>query len=155
MSYYRGDEEELDLHGYRTKEALELFIQVYNRHAGKSSPLVVVHGYGSSGEGGKIRRRLRRMLDRYPGNLDYERGEKVGNPGITIVFPKKPLPTAGDRLEQEILAYCSKPRTREKIAGRFRKHGQPKVLDALRKLERKGMLENVSCGRYRCYRAVS
>jgi len=154
MDYSPGDHDTLDLHGLRVKEALELFRETYNNRTGSrfAKTLVVVHGYGSSGEGGKIRRRLRSLLDQYPNHLSYQRGEKAGNPGITIVTPHLPLPTSENVLEQEILEYCSKPRTRDKIAGKFRRYGQPQVLEALRKMEKQGILRLVSCGRYRCYK---
>ncbi|MBN1265276.1 MAG: Smr/MutS family protein [Anaerolineales bacterium] len=154
MPFTPGDEDTLDLHGLRVKEALELFLRTYNSRI-QDQPfgsLVVVHGYGSSGEGGKIRRRLRSFLDQYPLYLTYQRGEELGNPGITIVFPHQLLPTSETLLEEEVFAFCTKPRTREKIAGKFRKYGQPQVLETIRKLERQGLLEVISCGSHRCYR---
>jgi hypothetical protein len=153
-----GMEGELDLHGLTADEAVERFIHAYNSRlsAGDVDPLVVVHGYGSSGEGeAVIKRRIRKILKRHSDRLEYEHGEVIGNAGMTIVYPRKPLPTTEDKLEREILAYCSKPRTRDKIAGKFRKYGQPQVLEAIRRLERSEVLQVVHCGRYKCYQAAS
>jgi len=157
MDFSPENGRKLDLHGCQVKEAVETFLQTYNRLARSrnAEPLIVVHGYGSSGKGGTIRTRLRRLLDRYPQLVSYQRGEVLGNPGMTIVLPHKPLPTGEDLLEQQILSYCSTPRTMEKITGKFRKFGQPQVLGAIRSLERQGLIQGVSCGRHRCFQSIA
>ena len=52
--------------------------------------LDVVHGYGSTGEGGVIRGRLRGFLERHNDCLEFRPGENVdGNQGHTIVIPQR------------------------------------------------------------------
>jgi len=124
----------LDLHGKTWAEAKADFIESYNWAAGHSGrePLDVVHGYGSTGQGGVIRGRLRAFLERYPSHLSYRPGEEVdGNSGHTIVTPVRPLPTEKDQLAEEIWEYCSQPRTMSRVMGKFRKHGDPRVKCAL------------------------
>src|SRR6266478_7178002 len=118
---------ELDLHGHTVDEALRIFVDVYNRHVRSRSKesLRVIHGYGSATEGlegGKIRRKIRTFLEGAADSLDWKPGEDLeGNPGVTIVFPRKILATSQNQLTANILAFCSIPRTESKIAGEFRK----------------------------------
>jgi len=133
---------EIDLHGLTVAEAMERVRREYNRHlkAGRISALVFVHGYGSSGFGGKIRIKLRQYLQSQQKKLEIIEGEKVGNPGMTIIYPRKKLPQLDDPLELEILDYCATPRSLKKIAGKFRKYGDVQVMDMLRSLERRELL---------------
>ena len=120
----------LDLHNQTVKQALDTFVRFYNAQLsrGDSSTIEVVHGYGSTGEGGEIRKRLRLMLERNHRKLSYEFGDrKTGNPGVTYVKPFQALPTASDALKAEILTYCITARTESKIVGEFRNYGQKKV----------------------------
>lgn len=120
----------LDLHGETWAEAKADFIEAYNqafRQAGWKT-LDVVHGYGSTGQGGVIRTRLRAFLDRYPAYLTYKQDS---NPGHTIVMPLKALPSLGNQLAEEIWDYCAAPRPVSKIMGKFRRYGDAKVQDAI------------------------
>jgi hypothetical protein len=84
----------VDLHGMRTRDAIELFIAQYNRIVSQGGDrLEVVHGYGSSGVGGDIRGALRALLDAYPHKVRYISGEMIGNKGVTVVIPDEPLPS--------------------------------------------------------------
>src|SRR5467141_3745856 len=103
---------EVDLHGHTVYEALRIFSYVYNRHvrSGSKESLQVNHGYGSATEGldgGKIRRKLRTFLEGAADSLDWKPGEDLeGNPGVTIVFPRKILPACQNQLAADILAFC-------------------------------------------------
>ena len=84
----------IDLHGKRTRDAIELFIAHYNKLVSAGGErLEVVHGYGSSGVGGDIRGALKALLDAYPGKVRYISGEMIGNKGVTVVIPDEPLPS--------------------------------------------------------------
>ena len=137
---------QLDLHGKTWREAQDAFIAFYNAALGRGGggsgvTLTVVHGYGSTGEGGVLRRRLRAYLDRLGDYLEYTPGEQMdGNPGCTYIAPQKRIPALKDALASEILKYCETGKTRSKIIGKFRRHGQPKTLEAIRALERRGRL---------------
>ena len=88
----------LDLHGHTWAEALEAFIEFYNGsfQGPENTPvgrLEIVHGYGSTGEGGVLRSRLRGFLHRHEDCLEFRLGEDLdSNKGHTIVIPIKPLP---------------------------------------------------------------
>ena len=146
----------LDLHGKTWIEAQTAFVDFYNGamgRAGGNSPgrLDVIHGYGSTGEGGVLRDRLRAYLARNADYLQFTAGEHLdGNPGHTLVVPLRPL--AG--LEQEILAYCAEPRAVTKITGKFRRHGLPEVRRVLASLEKQKRVEVVRKGALKMYRAV-
>ena len=127
----------LDTHGKTWIEAKADFIEAYNNICSQYGleTLDVVHGYGSTGQGGVIRQRLRAYLDRYPAHLTYKTGEDVdGNTGHTTVTPVKPLPSLENQLAEEVWDYCSGPRTVIKIMGKFRRHGDPKVRHAIDEL---------------------
>ena len=89
---------EIDLHGRTWLEAQEEFIAFYNHvleGTGDTTgvQLSVIHGYGSTGEGGVLRKRLRGFLQRFADYLEFVPGEQLdGNPGHTVVAPLQQLP---------------------------------------------------------------
>lgn len=149
----------IDLHGKTWPEALAEFLDSYNRLARMSgasgSSFEIVHGYGSTGTGGVLRRRLRAFLAKYPQCLEFKPGEDIdGNPGHTLVSPLQTLPDTGGVLAEHIWEYCDHPRTFSKIAGRFRRYGDPQVQQAVRSLQKQGRLRLASRGRVKQYAAI-
>ena len=150
----------LDVHGLTWSQARETFVERYNeavRDAGTgvARRLDVVHGYGSTGEGGVIRRRLRKLLERSEAYLEFTLGESLdSNPGHTVVAPLKPLPARDQELAELVRDYCDRPRTLSKITGKFRRFGAPDVGAAISALERQGRLRAVMRGSVKQYRAV-
>ena len=142
---------ELDVHGMTQREAVDAFVTECNAalaRAGRSVAVRVVHGYGSSGEGGVLGARLRGFCDTHADRVAYARGEDAeSNPGVTIVTVRGPLPDARERLGAAIVRYCAgRPRAKGRIAGRFRRAGEPAVADALRELLRQGRLRKLDGG---------
>ena len=151
----------LDLHGKTWAEALSEFRDFYNEatraHPGGGVQLEVVHGYGSSGQGGRLLTNMRSYLERQSnaGLLSYRTGEVVdGNPGHTLVTTLKPLPAAGDDLAESIWEYCARPQSHRKVMNRFRRHGDPQVQQAIRELQGQRRLRAVNVGREKGYEAV-
>ena len=76
-------ERELDLHGRTWAEAQQEFVHFYNHSLDQATDpnsiqLRVIHGYGSNGEGGVIRKRLRAFLDRHSDrDLPPELGPRI------------------------------------------------------------------------------
>lgn len=85
-----------DLHGCRSvEEALTAFVSAYNSlvQEKRGDGLRVIHGYGSSRGGGKIKRRLHEFLRKHSDCVDdWIDGDVLQNPGITIVYPRWALP---------------------------------------------------------------
>ena len=136
---------EIDLHGLRMSEALERFVEAHNSlSGGRGASLKVIHGYGSSGSGGEIRAAIRNLLKQNPASSDYIRGEEMdGNPGYTVVYPKRRLPTGVDRLWDAIMEYCASPRSQQEVLTKFvRRSGEPEVNRAIRELEHRGRLRS-------------
>ena len=151
-------EVELDLHGLTVQQALETFVDSYNREVERAAPraIRVVHGYGSSGDGGAIRDRLRKYLARYPGRVEWHAGEDLRgrNEGVTLVQPRKPLPTPLDEVCEAILDYCESPKPMRSITGKFRRYGEPQVRQLVLDLERDKRLEIVHKPTGKCYQAT-
>ncbi len=126
---------------------------VYNQHVQRGRCYIdVVHGYGSSGTGGVIKRRLRALLAANAGQLSFVRGEDLDqNPGHTEVHARHPLPSDADDLASAIIEYCSTARTLEKITGRFRRHGMPAVQTAVRTLTSSGRLRTAQRGAHKLF----
>ena len=151
----------LDLHGKTWAEALTEFRDFYNS-AARSHPsggvqLEVVHGYGSTGQGGRLLTSLRSYLERQSrsGLLSYRTGEAAdGNPGHTLVTTLKPLPAAADDLGENIWEFCARPQSHRKVMNRFRRHGDPQVQQAIRDLTGQKRLQSVTVGREKGYQAV-
>jgi len=146
----------LDLHGCTWAEALVAFIEFHNQvvHLAGGASIgrrEIIHGYGSTGEGGVILLRLRAYLARHPDKVQVEYDS---NRGHTYVTPLAALPGIGDMLGEEIWGYCDEPRTQSKITGKFRRHGDPAVLAAIRVLEREGRLKREDKGTHKLYRSV-
>ena len=135
----------LDLHGKTWRESQDEFITFYNAALdncnGTGVTLTVVQSYGSTIEGGVLRQRLRAYLDRLDDFLEYTPGEDMdGNMGCTYIAQIEPIPTLEDALAADILKFCDRGQTRGKITGKIRRHGQPKVIIAIRSLKRQGRM---------------
>jgi hypothetical protein len=149
---------EIDLHGLESLAALDAFVGFFNERVrnGDYSPITAIHGYGASGGSGVIRGKLRNFLAAHHEYLEFQKGEDLAfhNLGETIVFPKKALPSATDLLSTEILEYCTQPKTRTKIAGKFRNHGEAKIRAALATLEKTRRLSVSYKGAHKHYQKV-
>lgn len=135
---------EVDLHGMPTSQALDAFAIAYENalREAPGRPFKVIHGYGSSGEGGHTRNAIRSWLRASSSSLTWVPGEEVdGNPGYTLVYPERRLPKGAARMHDAIVDYCSRERTRSHVIGRFvRRASEAKIAEALRQLEMKGRL---------------
>lgn len=140
--------DDLDLHAYTVTEALEKFVAGYNARVKnhQCECWKIIHGYGSSGEGGVIRTSLRAFLDRHQDKLRYETGDSYGNPGWTFVYPQNPLPDQREQLALEILNFCKDGKPEEKILGRFGGQGGVKIKELVRSLVKQGRLKSVNKG---------
>ena len=150
---------EIDLHGKTWPEALQDFVDAYNKAVqpgGHTCRLLrVVHGYGSTGGPGILRTRFRKFLERHGARLDFVTGEKTsGNPGYTIVTPRQPLPGTDAALCELVWDYCEQPKTLSKIVGQFRRYGNPRVQQAVRSLEGQRRLRKTVKARNTVYLAV-
>ena len=162
ISHEIASDREIDLHEQTWHEALPAFIAFYNEalHHAASDPiptLDIIHGYGSTGAGGVLRKRLHNFLAEHArqGRLAFTPGEIAdANPGHTLVQPIEPLPGTHDMLAEDILDYCARPRALSKITGKFRRHGEPAVLAAIDSLVRQRRLRPVSKGNRKAYEAI-
>ena len=153
------DNLDLDLHGKTWPEALQEFVDAYNRAVQPGGhtcrTLTVIHGYGSTGSGGVLRTRFRKFFEKHESKMDFTPGEKVSlNPGYTLVTPKFPLPGADAALCELVWDYCEQPKTLSRIVGQFRRYGNPQVQQAVRSLEGQKRLRKAAKGRSSVYQAV-
>jgi len=147
----------IDLHELNSLNAIEQFIKYYNERVKKKlyGEIEIIHGYGSTGQGGVIKRKLHKLFNDNLKKLSYKPGEDFSlNPGITMVKPKLLLPEASNILFNEILDFASdNPKSLEKITGKFRKYSTPVVTDAIKALVKKELLEVVNKGKVKCYQS--
>ena len=145
---------EIDLHGCTLAEAVDLFVQTYNDRVGRGdfSRFRVIHGYGSSGTGGKIRTALRKLLAAFNDSLSIETNPV--NPGATVIVPLKRLPEGAGILTAEILDYCSSGKTESKVLGKFRRFGDLRVKRTLQKLVSQGKLRTSRKGSHTVYTVI-
>jgi hypothetical protein len=91
-------------------------------------------------------------LSQQTDKLEWSKGEFInGNAGITFVKPEQILPEPYEILAQDIFNYCLTPKTKKKIAGQFRKHGDQCTSEAIHFLEKQGKLKIVWKGKHKCY----
>jgi len=137
----------LDLHELKADDAIKYFLNEYESYQKTREAFRLVHGYGSSGEGGKIMRRIRKILQDNSDKLKYTFGEDIdGNPGYTIVYPNKMIAQFTDLLTQEILDFCEVSKVQGKILSKFRKHGDSNIIRTLKNLEKRKMIKAGSKG---------
>jgi hypothetical protein len=150
----------IDLHGLTVDEAMRHFVSSYNAlfENGYRGRIEVIHGYGSSGEGGAIRRKLRSFLaanrDRFKLVSD---GDSRGNPGVTYVEGKGRLPAgeASTALERAILDFCATPKSENKILVKLiGRYGDPAIRTAIHNMVNSGSLERIRAGAEVKYRAT-
>jgi hypothetical protein len=146
----------IDLHQRTVPEAMQEFIRFYNdclktNYRGR---IEVIHGYGSTGSGGVIRKKLREYLAVHAESFgSFLAGDGLGNPGVTIVYPKKLLPTSPgsggassllNPAQEAIRKYCAAPKAKEriliKLTGRF---GDRVLSAAIRAMVNSGALEEI------------
>jgi hypothetical protein len=145
---------ELDVHGLTVDQALKAFADFYNHSLGThpQEPIRIVHGYGSSGDGGRIRLKIREFLESAKECLDWKTGEDAeANLGVTIVFPRKALRAGENQLAAAIVQFCSSPRTESKISAEFYKYEARKIKQAIRTLVRQNKLKEVFKGGHAAY----
>jgi len=135
---------EIDLHEMTVTEALDYFIGTYNSNKGQG--LKIIHGYGSTGVGGRIRSAVRNFIELNRSCFNrVEFGEILErNQGYTIVYYRSELPDSNDVLKEKIRDYCAmSPKTKEKITGDFRKFGSGAVMQVLKELVSTGRLVEI------------
>jgi hypothetical protein len=147
--------DELDLHGYTVAEGIEVFVQRYNARVDNHQFGIwrIIHGYGSSGEGGAIRIKLRAFLDQHLDKLRYETGDTYGDPGWTWVYPNIRLPDQRERLATAILHFCAEGKTEERVLREFAKLGEIQVRQVFRSLAKQGKLRAAIKGAKVLYQA--
>jgi len=132
----------------KTADAISYFTRAYDSALGSGARpgacLKVIHGYGSGGAGGDTRRAVRSLLHANPVCADYTPGEDIdGNPGYTIVYPRRRLPSGAERLYPGIVEYCAAPKTKLDVVRRFvRRSSEGDIERALRELESGGRLRS-------------
>lgn len=144
---------EIDLHEMTVSEALDYFIEIYNSNKGQS--LKIIHGYGSTGVGGRIKSAIRNFIESNRNcfsGVDF--GENIDrNQGYTIVRYRSGLTEKDDLLKDKIITYCTiSPKTKEKIIGNFRKFGTGAVNEAVKELVSSGKLTEIK-GKVKKYKA--
>jgi len=135
---------DIDLHEMTVSEALDYFIGTYNSNKGQS--LKIIHGYGSSGVGGRIKSAVRNFIELNKSCFNrVEFGEILErNQGYTIVCYKSELPDSSDILKDKIRDYCTiSSKTKEKIAGEFRRFGTGLVNQSVKELVSTGRLTEI------------
>lgn len=135
---------EIDLHDKNVNEAINYFMTKYNEILSKGfkGEINVIHGYGSSGVGGKIKKRFKEFSEAY---TSYFKVSYNNNIGITIVKPIKVLPNYDFLFENELLSFCSEtPKSLNKIQNKFFKtHNNLEIKKTINNLIKKGFLTEI------------
>jgi len=131
----------IDLHDMNRNEAIRFFIDKYNEafKGGYRGEITVIHGYGSSGRGGVIKKELREFLEGHRGYLTYTIDT---NPGATLVTPLKAINEMQDLISKEVLEFCrTSPKTMDKIKGNFfKKYKNTEINSCVKRLVKQGYL---------------
>lgn len=133
---------EIDLHDKNVNEAINYFMEKYNENFSFKKRIRVIHGYGSSGVGGIIKKRFKELSEAYKG---YFKVEQDSNMGVTIVIPIKPLPIGNILLEKELLGFCEEnPKSYSKIQNKFiKRYSNDELKKAIKLLLKKSELEEI------------
>jgi hypothetical protein len=135
---------EIDLHDKTVNEAINFFMIKYNEIFlnGFKGQISVIHGYGSSGIGGKIKKRFKEVSEVYTGYFEVIPNKNIG---ITIIKPLKTLPNSDFLFENALLEFCSEsPKSITKIQNKFFKsHNNNEIKKTINSLVKKGALTEV------------
>lgn len=138
--------ETIDLHGLSVDAAIRTLIDRCNHlfSGGYRGKITVVHGYGSGGQGGAIKGRLKGFLAKHPEYFDAPSWEG-GNPGATIIRQLRLLPAeqAGG-IRQQIIEFLQTAKTEAKILAKFHARPASEVKALIRELRGKGFIREVS-----------
>ena len=147
----------IDLHNCTVPEAIREFVRFYNGcvRSGYHGRMEVIHGYGSSGVGGTIRQELRKYLATHADQFGaFLAGDSVGNPGVTILYPRESLAAVPqgsgsmpllNTAQEAIRRFCNTPKTKERILIKLRGRFGDRVLSAeIRNMVQSGALEAIS-----------
>ena len=158
----KAREYEIDLHGYRTRDAIQIVKETICdlEEAGQSWRLVVNHGHSTNANPGSIHRTLRRWL--LKSTVEMEFGEiSRSNPGITLL--KQPrngqcvrfaaiadldlyneevvsVDVSETLLGEKLIAFCKTAKPADRIVGKFRRFGPDTVLAAIEELHQQKLL---------------
>jgi len=149
----------IDLHNYTVPEAIREFVRFYNAcvSSGYHGRMEVIHGYGSSGVGGAIRQELRKYLAAHADKFGtFLAGDSVGNPGVTILYPRESLAAVPqgsgsmpllNAAQEAIRRFCDTPKAKERILIKLRGRFGDRVLsDEMRNMVQSGTLEAIPAG---------
>jgi hypothetical protein len=128
----------IDLHHLNVNDAIRIFIEKYNENYKKEEKIEVIHGYGSGGKGGKIKKEFQKFIKQNNKFLKYE---IPLNPGATYIYPKKMLPPYKNSLEIEIFEFCNSPKSLSKIERKFlKKYTIQEIKSSVKKLTKTNQL---------------
>lgn len=143
---------EIDLHDLTVNDAIKTFIEKYNRlyKQGYRGTVEVIHGYGSSGKGGKIKKAFKKFAEEHK---KFFKVEYNTNSGITLIKPISKIPEIRNILENEILEFCKDtPKSAKKIEGEFfKKYETEQIKSAIKSLVKKDELKEILKKRDRVY----
>lgn len=132
----------IDLHNMTCDDAIRFFIKKYNEvfKNGYRGKIEVIHGYGSGGKGGVIKKRLRTFLTENKNSLNFVID---ANPGVTFVTPLKSIPDMKNAISRDLLEFCKdSPKSMDKIKGNFfKKYTNKEIVSTVNSLSKKGELE--------------
>lgn len=131
----------IDLHNMNRNDAIRFFIEKYNDAVGSGyrDEIIVIHGYGSSGKGGIIKKEFRDFLKKHKEYMDFMVDV---NPGTTLVIPMKKVNQLQDLISTEVMDYCrAAPRSMDKIKGNFfKKYTNAEINSCVKKLVKQGLI---------------
>lgn len=135
---------EIDLHDKTVNEAINYFIKSYNEIllGGSKGEIDVIHGYGSTGVGGKIKKRFKEVSEAYKA---YYKTMPGSNIGITRIKPLKIIPNENFLLQKYLLEFCSNsPKNLSKINNNFfKEHTNTEIKKTIHQLIKKDLLVQV------------
>lgn len=142
----------IDLHNMTCDDAIRFFIKRYNEafKSGYRGKIEVIHGYGSGGKGGIIKKKLRAFLLENKNSLNFSIDT---NPGVTFITPLKSIPNMKNAISRDILDFCkNSPKSMDKIKGNFFKtYTNKEIVSAVNSLSKTGELETLLKKNYKVY----
>lgn len=135
---------EIDLHDKSVNEAIRYFIEKYNEilSNGFKEQINVIHGYGSTGVGGKIKKRFKEVSEVYKAHFKTIPGSNIG---ITIIKPLKMIPDENFLLQKSLLEFCSSsPKNLSKINNNFfKEYTNAEIKKVIHQLIKKDLLVQI------------
>lgn len=155
----KSQQADIDLHGLTVEEAIKKFMAHCKTtfQSGRRDSITLIHGYGSTGVGGRIKVRLRALIEHHHALIE-SRFNDAANPGATDIRLLGPPPSTSLKAsaqEERACSFCTTPKEERKILNKFCRVSAEEIKSLLRGLQARGRLAAVKHSGQKAWQSIA